>query len=164
MGCKIILSIFIYRLYPIFMVMKFLRLLIISIVICCLQVSAQNSLPAPYILLKPDRVFDGNELHTNWYVLINGNHIEAVGEPASIKLPASVKVIELQGATLMPGMIEGHSHLFLHPYNETSWNDQVLTESRAERTARAVEHAKATLMAGLQPCAIWVPKGPDMMM
>lgn len=48
----------------------------------------------------------------------------------------------------MPGMIEGHSHLFLHPYNETSWNDQVLTESRAERTARAVEHAKATLMAG----------------
>lgn len=115
---------------------------------CSLQVAAQNNLPAPYILLKPDRIFDGNELHTNWYVLVNGNHIEGVGEPASIKLPASVKIIELKGTTLMPGMIEGHSHLFLHPYNETSWNDQVLTESRAERTARAVEHAKATLMAG----------------
>ncbi len=50
--------------------------------------------------------------------------------------------------TLMPGMIEGHSHLFLHPYDETSWNDQVMNESRAERTARAVTHARATLMAG----------------
>ncbi|MEI9912833.1 MAG: amidohydrolase family protein [Bacteroidota bacterium] len=48
----------------------------------------------------------------------------------------------------MPGLIEGHSHLFLHPYNETAWDDQVLKESRAERTARAVNHAKATLMAG----------------
>jgi imidazolonepropionase-like amidohydrolase len=48
----------------------------------------------------------------------------------------------------MPGMIEGHAHLFLHPYNETSWNDQVLKESRVERTARAVEHARQTLMAG----------------
>lgn len=48
----------------------------------------------------------------------------------------------------MPGLIEGHAHLFLHPYNETSWNDQVLKESRAERTARAVNHARATLMAG----------------
>jgi imidazolonepropionase-like amidohydrolase len=57
-------------------------------------------------------------------------------------------VIDLKGTTLMPGLIEGHSHLFLHPYNETAWNDQVLGESRAERTARAVNHARATLMAG----------------
>jgi imidazolonepropionase-like amidohydrolase len=48
----------------------------------------------------------------------------------------------------MPGLIEGHSHLFLHPYNETNWNDQVLRESRAERTARAVQHAAATLVSG----------------
>src|SRR6185503_10560270 len=58
------------------------------------------------------------------------------------------EIIELKGMTLLPGLIEGHSHLFLHPYNETSWDDQVLKESRAERTARAVNHAKATLMAG----------------
>jgi len=54
----------------------------------------------------------------------------------------------LKGMTVLPGLIEGHSHLFLHPYNETKWDDQVLKESRAERTARAVNHAKATLMAG----------------
>ncbi len=102
-----------------------------------------------YTLLKPDRVFDGERMHTGWWVLVKGNRIEAAGEPpGSISAPASAKIIELKGMTLMPGMIEGHSHLFLHPYNETSWNDQVLTESRAERTARAVVHAKETLMAG----------------
>lgn len=66
----------------------------------------------------------------------------------AFKLPANTRVIEFPSATLLPGLIEGHSHLFLHPYNEVSWNDQVLKESRAERTARAVEHARVTLMSG----------------
>lgn len=101
-----------------------------------------------YTLLKPDRVFDGQEMHAGWWVLVKGNHIEAIGEAAGITFPASSRIIDLKGQTLMPGMIEGHSHLFLHPYKETSWDNQVLTESRAERTARAVMHAKATLMAG----------------
>lgn len=100
-----------------------------------------------FSLLKPDRVFDGEQMHNDWTVLIKGNRIEAAGS-MNFKLPATTRIIELKGATLMPGWIEGHSHLFLHPYNETSWNDQVLKESRAERTARAVNHAKATLMAG----------------
>jgi imidazolonepropionase-like amidohydrolase len=128
--------------------MKVTKLIIISIFFTCLQAIAQNDPSTIYTLLKPDRVFDGKDIHSNWYVLVKGKRIEAVGEPSTIKIPASAKIIELKGTTLMPGMIEGHSHLFLHPYNETSWNDQVLTESRAERTARAVEHAKATLMAG----------------
>ena len=63
-------------------------------------------------------------------------------------MPAGAETIDLPGATLLPGLIEGHSHLFLHPYNEVSWNDQVLHESLAERVARAVNHARATLMAG----------------
>ena len=100
-----------------------------------------------YILLKPDRVFDGEKMQTGWVVLLKNNFIEAAGG-MSFKLPAGTQIIELQGYTILPGLIEGHSHLFLHPYNETSWDDQVLKESRAERTARAVEHARATLMAG----------------
>jgi imidazolonepropionase-like amidohydrolase len=100
-----------------------------------------------YILLKPARVFDGESMHTDWVVLVNNNKIVQAGA-MRFKLPADTRVIELPGCTLMPGLIEGHSHLFLHPYNETSWDDQVLKESRAERTARAVNHAKATLMAG----------------
>ena len=100
-------------------------------------------------LLRPDRVFDGQEMHDNWVVWTQGNKIMAAGEMNS--LPAESRqasVIELPGATLLPGLIEGHSHLFLHPYDETSWNDQVLKEPRSFRTARAVKSAEQTLLAG----------------
>jgi imidazolonepropionase-like amidohydrolase len=102
----------------------------------------------PAILLRPARVFDGVDPrpHEGWAVLVRGETIEAVG-PGLIA-PAGAKVVELPGSTLMPGLIEGHSHLFLHPYNETSWDDQVLKEPLALRTARAVNHARDTLMAG----------------
>ena len=119
--------------------------------ICCVFIrdtSAQTQPPNDYTLFTPDRVFDGKEMHNNWWVLVKGRHIMWVGDAANAKPPASAKIVELKGTTLMPGMIEGHSHMFLHPYNETLWNDQVLIESRAERTARAVNHVKATLMAG----------------
>jgi imidazolonepropionase-like amidohydrolase len=108
------------------------------------SVSAQTD---SFYLLKPDRVFDGEAMHNGWIVLVHNNKIEAAGD-MNFKLPANTRVIELKGTTLLPGLIEGHSHLFLHPYNEVTWNDQVLQESRAERTARAVVHARATLVAG----------------
>ncbi|MDF8332523.1 amidohydrolase family protein [Novosphingobium sp. HBC54] len=109
--------------------------------------AASPSLAAP-ILLRPAAVFDGlgETTHAGWQVLIEGEKIIAVG-PA-LTAPADAQVIELPRQTLMPGMIEGHGHLFLHPYNETSWNDQVLHESLALRTARATAQARATLMAG----------------
>ncbi len=108
--------------------------------------------PAPaqesVVLLRPARVFDGVEPrpHEGWQVLVRGDRIEAVG-PA-LAAPPGARVVDLPGTTLIPGMIEGHSHLFLHPYNETSWDDQVMKEPLALRTARAVNHARATLMAG----------------
>jgi imidazolonepropionase-like amidohydrolase len=101
-----------------------------------------------YYLLKPARVFDGVALHEGWQVVVKGNKIEAAGHPKTITVPAKAITIDLKNATLLPGLIEGHSHLFLHPYNETAWDDQVLKESRAERTARAAQHARATLLAG----------------
>ncbi|RWY55439.1 metal-dependent hydrolase family protein [Mucilaginibacter gilvus] len=128
--------------------MKIIRLVLLLSILPCLQLAAQPGQTVNYTLLKPDRVFDGKEMHTGWWVLVKGKRIASVGEAAAIKVPAGATVIELKGSTLMPGLIEGHSHLFLHPYNETSWDNQVLTESRAERTARAVQHAKATLLAG----------------
>jgi imidazolonepropionase-like amidohydrolase len=97
-------------------------------------------------LLQPDRVFDGEQLHEGWQVLVKNGFIESAG--TQLKAPTNARIIKLKGCTLLPGLIEGHSHLFLHPYNEVSWDDQVLKESRAERTARAVTHARATLQAG----------------
>ena len=100
------------------------------------------------ILLKPAGVFDGVDgiVHADWQVLVMGDRIAAVGP--DLPLPVGTQIVELAGDTLMPGLIEGHGHLFLHPYNETSWDDQVLHEPLALRTARAVANAKATLLAG----------------
>jgi imidazolonepropionase-like amidohydrolase len=97
-------------------------------------------------LLKADRVFDGFESHADWVVAVKGNKITYVG--ANYKGKAN-ETITLKGKTLLPGLIEGHSHILLHPYNEVSWNDQVLRESVAERSARAVNHLRASLMAGI---------------
>ncbi len=100
-------------------------------------------------LVIADRVFDGEEMHENWVVLVEGNTISYVGEAEGVELPKSTTTIELKGATLMPGLIEGHSHLLLHPYNETTWNDQVLKESPVERAIRGTVHAEKSLMAGI---------------
>lgn len=99
-------------------------------------------------LLRPAAVFDGVDpvAHRGWQVLVTGERIAAVGPV--LAAPAGTETIDLPGDTLMPGMIEGHGHLFLHPYNETSWDDQVLHEPLALRTARAVAQAAATLRAG----------------
>jgi imidazolonepropionase-like amidohydrolase len=95
-------------------------------------------------------VFDseGAQLHDGWVVLVRGEKIEAVGPVGEIKAPADAKVIELPGMTLMPGLIEAHSHVLLHPYSETSWNDQVAHESLSLRVARATNHLRNTLLAG----------------
>src|SRR5215210_7364740 len=87
--------------------------------------------PAVY-LLRPDRVFDGQtaEGHERWVVLVRGERIEAVGPAAQISTPAGTTMIDLPGTTLLPGLIDLHSHVLLHPYNETSWNDQVLRSPR----------------------------------
>jgi imidazolonepropionase-like amidohydrolase len=104
--------------------------------------------PDSFYLLRPDRVFDGEQMHEGWQVLVHGRFIEAAGQAGTLATHPNTITIDLKGTTLLPGLIEGHSHLFLHPYNEVSWNDQVLKESRAERTARATVHARATLLAG----------------
>lgn len=102
------------------------------------------------ILLVPDAVFDGvTDLpQRGWVVLVRGSRIAAVGPAASITVPGDAERIVLPGTTLLPGMSDLHSHVLLHPYDETPWNDQVLRESLALRTARAVNHLKATLDAG----------------
>ena len=126
------------------------------VVLCllCLAIvfpQAQQTQPAQTIyLLKPARVFDGHsaQLHHNWVVLVRGEKIEAAGPAQSVAAPSGAKVIELPNLTLMPGLIEAHSHVLLHPYSETVWNDQVAKESLSLRVARATNHLRSTLDAG----------------
>jgi len=100
-------------------------------------------------LLRPDRVFDGRSMHEGWVVLVEEGRITAVGSAASVGLPSTALIVDLPDMTLLPGLIEGHSHILLHPYNEASWTDQVLNESLGLRTARAVVHVRESLLAGV---------------
>jgi imidazolonepropionase-like amidohydrolase len=112
--------------------------------------TATPTAPDAVFLLKPARIFDGQsaQLQTDWVVLVRGEKIEAVGPAREIKAPAGARVIELRGLTLMPGLIDAHSHVLLHPYSETSWNDQVAREALSLRVARATNHLRSTLLAG----------------
>ncbi|NQE62859.1 amidohydrolase family protein [Caulobacter sp. RHG1] len=102
------------------------------------------------ILLKPARVWTAESAgppREGWAVLVQDDKIAAVG-PASQIDATGAQVVDLPGTTLLPGLMDLHSHLFLHPYNETLWDDQVLKESPTYRTLRAAVQAKATLEAG----------------
>jgi imidazolonepropionase-like amidohydrolase len=113
-----------------------------------LQVQRPAPAPETVYVLKPARVFDGEsaQLHENWSILVRGQKIEAVGP--TVNAPPNAKIIDLPGLTLMPGLIEAHSHVLLHPYSETVWNDQVARESLSLRVARATNHLRNTLLAG----------------
>lgn len=130
------------------------KLLAVAIVLPSLALAQgrgnQPQTPPAVTLLVPASVWDGTESapHSGWAVLVRGDRIEAVGPRAQINAPADAKTIDLPGTTLIPGMIEAHSHLLLHPYNEAIWDDQVLREPEALRVARATNHARNTLMAG----------------
>ena len=117
------------------------------LLLAVLPASAANTAT---VLLRPARVWNGTDAvaHAGWVVLVRGTDIEAVGPEAAVAVPADAQRVELPGATLVPGLMDLHSHLFLHPYNETPWNDQVLKEPEAYRTLEAAQHAKATLLAG----------------
>jgi len=100
-------------------------------------------------VFRPDRVFDGENMQVGWTVAVAGNKIVDAGERLTVDTTQyTIQNISASGMTLLPGLIDAHTHLLLHPYNETSWNDQVLVESWAERVARATVHAENTLMAG----------------
>ena len=104
---------------------------------------------APF-LLSPARVLDttNGQTHAGWSVLVKGNQIAAVGPAAQVQAPTDAVAIQLADLTLLPGLMDIHSHVFLHPYNETSWDDQVLKEPIAYRSVEAVLHVKNTLLAG----------------
>jgi imidazolonepropionase-like amidohydrolase len=119
--------------------------------LAALAIASVLALPcgAAGVLLRPAAVWTAGEpLHPGWVVLTDGARIAAVGPPYTVHAAAGATVIDLPGATLLPGLMDIHSHLFLHPYNEALWNDQVMKEPVPYRTLRAGIQARATLMAG----------------
>lgn len=127
-----------------------LFLLCVAVLLPSTKAQQQPGRPETVYLLKPARVFDGEsaQLREGWAVLVRGEKIEAAGPLNALNSPRDAKVIDLPGLTLLPGLIEAHSHVLLHPYTETVWNDQVARESLSLRVARATNHLRNTLQAG----------------
>jgi imidazolonepropionase-like amidohydrolase len=130
------------------------RLVLLLTVAPSLAAQQQQSAPSDTgrtMVLAPDAVWDGvNDLpHSGWIVAVRGSRIAAAGPADRTAVPAGAERVDLKGTTLIPGLIEGHAHLFLHPYNEALWDDQVLKEPPELRMARAVAHAAVTLRAGI---------------
>jgi imidazolonepropionase-like amidohydrolase len=124
-----------------------MRRLLTALALIAAPISVQAAQP---ILLKPARVWtadDAEPPHEGWGVLVKDGKVAAVGPAAGLDATGA-EVIALPGATVIPGLMDLHSHLLLHPYNETSWDDQVLKEAPDYRVIRATVQAKATLDAG----------------
>jgi imidazolonepropionase-like amidohydrolase len=126
------------------------RVAVLSFLFAIFSLGTASGEEPRQVLLKPARVFDGlsNEAREGWAVLVRGERIQAVGPISDVKAAADARVVELPGMTLLPGLIEGHSHLLLHPYNEATWEDQVLKEALTVRVCRATKHCERTLLAG----------------
>ena len=101
-----------------------------------------------HLVLKPARVFDGVSMHDEWIVVVRGDKIVAAGSANEIEIPADARIIDLPKMTVLPGLIDAHTHVLLHPYNEASWDDQVLKEAQALRICRATNHLRALLASG----------------
>jgi imidazolonepropionase-like amidohydrolase len=129
---------------------SFAALLLLASALSASPPSPAAAQPSTSVLLRPDRVWDGvaEAPRAGLVVLVTGDRIAAVGPPSQVQVPPGAKVVLLPGITLLPGLMDAHSHIFLHPYNETLWNDQVLKEPLAYRTIAAVIHCERTLRAG----------------
>jgi imidazolonepropionase-like amidohydrolase len=131
---------------------RYVTLLLFCSMLACLIGAAQTTATRPEVvyLLKPAHVFDGESgrLHDGWVVLVRGERIETVGPAEDVRPPPGARVVEMPGLTLLPGLIEAHSHVLLHPYSETPWADQVAREALSLRVARATNHLRSTLLAG----------------
>jgi len=121
---------------------------IVQILLIVFSISLNTTKGQTMFFITADRLFDGVEMHSNWAIITEGNKILAVGPKNQLKIPVGATSIDYGNATITPGLIEGHSHLLLYPYNITDWDTQVLKETDSYRTARATVHAKNTLLAG----------------
>lgn len=121
-----------------------------GLALCLTVASPLCSQATSSYVLRPARVWDGvsDKARDGIVVVVAGERIAALGAASEVQIPRDAVTIDLPGTTLIPGLIDAHSHVLLHPYNETSWDDQVLRESTALRVARATNHLRATLMAG----------------
>ena len=130
------------------------HVLLLFLVISCAVGIAQTTLPAaPQVtVIRAGTLIDprADEPKHNQVIVIRGERIEAVGDAASVKVPAGANVIDLSNATVLPGLIESHTHIFLQGEDPAKggYDIQLLKFYPSYRAARATVSARRALEQG----------------
>src|SRR6185503_4769355 len=113
--------------------------------------------PVPPTVVRAARLIDGRggAPISPATVLLRGDRIEAVG--ASVTIPASARVVDLGGATLLPGLIDLHTHL---TSTGVHWEDELLKTTPGQAALHGAHNANITLMAGFTSCRDMGPTWP----
>src|SRR5260221_5938184 len=127
----------------------------------CSYSQSQGTDTSRSYLIRPLQIFDGKQIIKNTWILVKNNMIKEMGTPGSFNFPSNCVIIDMPNQTLLPGLIDGCTHLFLHPFSEVPWENQVLKESNSERVLRAASNAKATLLAGFTTIRDMGTEGAD---
>ena len=117
------------------------------VLFACALASAQTPSPEHWIAIRAGRLFDvkSEKLVNNQVVLIHGDRIAEVGPPERVKVPAGAEVVDLSHATVLPGLIDAHTHVF---GNGPDLEEQFLRDSYQYRTLTALANAQKDLMVG----------------
>ncbi|MGH9316296.1 MAG: amidohydrolase family protein, partial [Thermoanaerobaculia bacterium] len=101
-------------------------------------------------VIRAGTLIDGKTARRDQVILIRGNRIESVGDASSAKIPAEARVIDLSRATVLPGLIDCHTHIFLQGEipSEGGYDAQLLKQPLAFRAARATVSARRALEQG----------------
>ncbi|MFN9999066.1 MAG: hypothetical protein ACK52X_05520, partial [bacterium] len=94
-----------------------MNLKILAAITYLIFLTSITSIAQSKYFITAQRLFDGMEIHQNWGLIVEGNKITAVGPVEQLKLKVGFAPIDFGDATITPGLIEGHSHLLLYPYN-----------------------------------------------
>lgn len=129
-----------------------MRYLHVACALALISCSAQTSSPPTVTVIRAGTLIDGKSdtPRHDQVIIIVGNRIESVSDAASAKIPGSAKVIDLSRATVLPGLIDSHTHIFLQGENpaEGGYDANILKYPLAFRAARATVSARRALEQG----------------
>jgi imidazolonepropionase-like amidohydrolase len=116
------------------------------LLVCTFALGQSTPPPDRWIAVRAGHLFDGNDkLAADQVVLIKGDRIVKVGPAGMVQVPADAEVIDLTHATVLPGLIDAHTHVF---GNGPDFDSQILRDSYQYRTLTALANAQKDLMVG----------------
>ena len=133
-------------------VWKYGWILLLAAVIPAAAQQKDNAASESWTVIRAGSLIDGKSAapRRDQVIVIHGNRIESVSDAATAKIPAGAAVIDLSKATLLPGLIDSHTHIFLQGEDpaQGGYDANILNAPLALRAARATVSARRALEQG----------------